>query len=135
MLDRQPSPPNFNKLRRDWGLQNMVGVQGPATPLSKRTDYQKQRARQKIAQFIQNAVYPQQLTIPRDYLSTETGVRVYKILEGRPIKVSGSSASFKEKGIRVVVLENGAQARFIMSPLFGSKHDALTWAQRHTGVN
>jgi len=105
------------------------------TPLSKRSDFQKQRARQKIANFIQNAVYPQQLTIPRDYLSTETGVRIYKILEGRPIKVTGSNATFKEKGIRVVVLENGAQARFIMSPLFSSKHDALTWAQRHTGVN
>lgn len=135
MLDMKPSPPNLSKLRRDWGLQNIVGVKGPVTPLSKRADYQKQQARRKIAHFLQNAVYPQQLTIPRDYLTTETGVRIYKILEGRPIKVSGSNATFREKGIRVVVLENGAQARFIMSPLFGSKHDALTWAQRHTGVN
>lgn len=134
MIDLKPAASLAGKFRRDWGLSNIVGVEGPPNPNFRLPEWQKQRARQKVAHFIQTAVYPQQLTLPRDYLSTETGVRIYKILEGREIRVSGSSATYREKGVRVVVLENGRQARFIMSPLFGNKHDALTWAQQHTGA-
>jgi len=41
---------------------------------------------------------------------------------------------FRENGARVVVQENARQARFIISPLFGSKHDALSWARTQMGA-
>lgn len=134
MIDLKPAASLAGKFRRDWGLSNIVGVEGPPNPNFRLPEWQKQRSRQKVAHFCRTAIYPQQLTLPRDYITTETGVRIYKILEGREIRVSGSSATYREKGVRVVVLENGRQSRFIMSPLFGSKHDALTWAQQHTGA-
>lgn len=123
--------PNHNptKLRRDWGLQNMasVGMPRPSTPAS---NAQKQRVvQQKINTFLERAIYPQQLTISRQYATTQEGVTVFRVLEGRTID------GIQEQGVRVVVQENGKQARFVMSPLFGSKHDALMWAKRQMGVH
>ena len=136
MLDLSPAPENASKFRRDWGLQNVVGVKSniPDSAVGLNS-LRQQKVRQKIANFVQTAVYPQQLSIPRQYATTQEGCFIYKILEGREVRVNtDTGAKYKEKGIRVVVQENAQQARFIMSPLFGSKHDALTWAQSNMGA-
>jgi hypothetical protein len=116
------------KMRREWGLQNIVGTSAPASPLTQRNDFRLQRVRGKIAQFTQTAIYPQQLTVPRQYATTREGCWIYKILEGREI------AGFREDGVRVVVQENAQQARFVMSPLFTAKQDALSWAIKEMGA-
>lgn len=127
-MDLAVSPALSGKLRRDWGLRNLVGADAPITPLSMNNDFRQQQVRRKIATFISRAIYPQQLTIPRQYATTREGVWVYKILEGREID------GVRENGVRVVVQENAKQARFVISPLFGSKHDALSWAVKHMGA-
>ena len=82
----------------------------------------------KIENFCSRAIYPQTLTLPRDPLMVPDGVRIVKWVEGRNID------AIRENGIRVIVLEaNGvgtsAKCRFHMSPLFGSRHDAESWAR------
>lgn len=116
------------KFRRDWGLQNLVGGPAPVTPASMSNILRERNVRAKIANFINTAIFPQQLTIPRQYATTREGCWVYKILEGRAIN------GFRENGVRVVVQENAKQARFVISPLFASRHDALAWAVREMGA-
>lgn len=141
MFDLSPAPAHAGKFRRDWGLQNMVGAD--AAPLfggndmvsmQNRNDFRQHKVRGKVANFISTAIYPQQLTIPRQYATTREGCWVYKILEGRRLRLSDSNATYREKGVRVVVQENARQARFVMSPLFGSKADALAWARQEMGA-
>jgi len=127
--------PNTTKLRKDFGLQNVVGASSPLPPQLMNNGFRQQKVRQKVANFVQTAVYPQQLTIPRQYATTQEGCWIYKILEGRQLRLGDNGgALYREKGVRVVVQENAKQARFVMSPLFGSKHDALSWARQHMGV-
>lgn len=114
------------KHRRDWGLKNFVGMDSAKGPLLHTA---QQNVRRKIANFIQRAVYPQQLSIPRQYATTREGVFIYKIMEGREID------GYREPGARVVVQENAKMARFVISPLFNSKHDALGWARQHMGAD
>lgn len=141
MLDLSPAPANAKKFRRDWGLQNMVGANGPMPAAGNlmahynREAQGKRNANTKIAKFIRTAVYPQQLTIPRQYATTREGCWVYKILEGREMLLDPhSKAKYREKGVRVVVQENARQARFVISPLFDSTHDALGWARQEMGA-
>lgn len=139
MIDLKPAPCNANKMRREWGLQNVVGMKNNALPgndavsMNNQNAFRQQKVRARIAHFTRTAVYPQQLTVPRQYATTREGCWVFKILEGREIP-SDNGAKYREKGIRVVVQENAQQARFIMSPLFGSKHDALSWAVKEMGA-
>jgi hypothetical protein len=114
------------KPRRDWGTQNLVGLDTKSGP---KIHTAQQNVRHKIAKFIQRAVYPQQLSVPRQYASTQQGTFIYKIMEGRIID------GFQEQGARVVVQENARMARFVMSPLFSSKHDALSWARQQMGAS
>ena len=131
------------KFRKDWGLQNAVGLDPRDMPKSSDlisqanlNSFRQHKVRGKIASFVQSAVFPQQLSVPRQYATTREGCWIYKILEGRPVVVnSENGAKYREKGIRVVVQENARQARFVMSPLFGSKHDALAWAQSQMGAD
>ena len=120
--------PLRGKFRRDWGLQNVIGAAAPSTPLTMANEYRQRLVRIKIATFLRTAVFPQQLTVPRQYATTREGCWVYKILEGREI------SGFRENGVRVVVQENAKQARFVISPLFASKHDALSWATTQMGA-
>lgn len=126
MLDLQT--PHAGKFRKDWGLQNMVGVNPAENPVTMRNDFRLQKVRHKIATFVSTAIYPQQLTVPRQYATTREGCWIYKVLEGREIN------GVRENGVRVVVQENAQLARFVISPLFGTKHDALTWAQSQMGA-
>ena len=114
------------KFRRDWGTKNLVGLDHASGP---KLNTAQQNVRHKIATFIQRAVFPQQLSVPRQYATTREGCWVYKVMEGRVID------GVPERGARVVVQENAQMARFIISPLFNSKHDALAWARQHTGAN
>lgn len=134
MLDL--ATPHAGKFRRDWGLSNIVGADAARNPVSMSNDFRQQKVRGKIATFIQTAVYPQQLSIPRQYATTREGCWIYKILEGRKLRLRNDDGApvYREKGVRVVVQENGRQARFVMSPLFSSKHDALTWAKQQMGA-
>jgi hypothetical protein len=128
MIDLRPAPSNMKKLRKDWGLQNVIGMEHANRALMSNNAHRIRKVRHKVANFTQNAIYPQQLTIPRQYATTTEGTFIYKILEDREVdRVAGG-------GVRVVVQENAQQARFIMSPLFGSKQDALGWAARNTGA-
>lgn len=134
-MDLAVSPALSGKLRRDWGLKNMIGVEGrqlfggnDLISQHNSNAVNQQQVRRKIATFVTRAIYPQQLTVPRQYATTREGVWVYKILEGREID------GVRENGVRVVVQENAKQARFVISPLFGSKHDALSWAVKHMGA-
>lgn len=120
--------PHTGKFRKDWGLQNMVGANAAPSPIAMKNEFRQQRVRAKIATFVRTAIYPQQITVPRQYATTREGCWVYKVLEGREI------SGFRENGVRVVVQENAQQARFVISPLFGTKHDALTWAQSQMGA-
>lgn len=126
MLDL--TTPHEGKLRRDWGLQNVVGVDAAPSMPSMQNAFRQHKVRGKIATFIRTAIYPQQLSVPRQYATTREGCWVYKILEGREMN------GFREDGVRVVVQENAKQARFVISPLFTSKHDALTWAVTQMGA-
>lgn len=113
------------KFRKDWGLQNVVGMSA-ANPVLERNNAHRQRiVRQRIENFVKRAVFPQQLTLPRQYATTREGTFIFKVLEGR--KIDG----VQEQGVRVVVQENAQQARFVMSPLCASKHDARAWARQH----
>ncbi len=126
--DQKVSKAHEGKLRKDWGLQNTVGLEHSSKAVMKNNEMRMRRVRHKIATFTQTAIYPQQLTIPRQYSTTQEGTFIYKILEGREIdRVAGG-------GVRVVVQENLQQARFIMSPLFNSRQDALDWALKNTGA-
>ena len=116
------------KMRREWGLQNMVGIVAPPSPATMQNAFRLRQVRGKIAQFTQTAVYPQQLTVPRQYATTREGCWIYKILEGREI------SGFREDGVRVVIQENAQLARFVMSPLFTAKQDALSWAIKEMGA-
>lgn len=129
MVDLAIAPPHRNKARRDWGLQNAVGIDAAPNPVTMRNDFRQQMARRKIAQFTRTAIFPQQLTVPRQYATTREGCFLYKILTDREVDRPAGG------GVRVVVQENAQQARFIISPLFQSKHDALSWAQRETGAD
>ena len=126
MLDL--ATPHTGKFRKDWGLDNMVGVNPAPVPVTMQNDFRQQKVRHKIATFVRTAIYPQQLTVPRQYATTREGCWVYKILEGREI------SGFREDGVRVVVQENAQQARFVISPLFSTKHDALSWAITQMGA-
>lgn len=132
MLDL--ATPHTGKFRKDWGLQNMVGADSGTVfnrdliGQNNQNAFRQHRVRHKIATFVRTAIYPQQITIPRQYATTREGCWVYKVLEGREI------SGFRENGVRVVVQENAQQARFVISPLFGTKHDALTWAQSQMGA-
>lgn len=117
--------------RRDWGLENMIGadtrpLHGVAPDML--NSFRQQKVRGKIANFLQRAVYPQQLTIPRQYATTQAGVSIYKIMHGRVID------GLQEDGVRIVVLENAQQARFVISPLFGNEFDARAWARQNMGA-
>lgn len=127
MIDLKTYHPG--KFRREWGLQNMIGAAAPASPLTMQNEFRQRQVRGKIANFIKTAIFPQQLTIPRQYATTREGCWIYKILEGREI------AGFRENGVRVVVQENAQQARFVMSPLFTAKQDALSWAIKEMGAD
>ena len=123
-----------NMLRRDWVTREKVavGMDHMSRAFMQNTSpinaYRMQIVRRKIDNFTKSAVFPQQLTIPRQYATTQEGVFIYKVLEDREIdRVAGG-------GVRVVVQENAAQARFYISPLFSSKHDALDWARLNTGA-
>lgn len=116
-----------NMLRRDWGLQNMIGLRSPGAVQQKNAAIQ-QRVRAKIANFISTAIFPQQLTVPRQYATTAEGVRIYKIMKGRVV------GGVQENGVRVVVQENAQQARFVISPLMPSEHDAMAWARQNMGT-
>jgi hypothetical protein len=112
------------KLRREWGTQNMMGLD-PAGPKLHSAQTNVQR---KIDKFISRAVYPQQLSVPRQYATTREGSFIYRILEGRVID------GYQEQGVRVVVQENAQMARFVISPLFSSTHDARSWASQNMGA-
>lgn len=128
LVDRTVVAGNANKPRRDWGLQNVVGLDNMNRAAMQNNAHRTQQVKRKIENFVQTAVYPQQLTIPRQYATTKEGVRVYKVLENREVdKVAGG-------GVRIVVQENMQQSRFMMSPLLKSKHDAFQWAFRNTGA-
>jgi hypothetical protein len=109
-------------------LDNIVGVNPAPVPVTMNNEFRQQKVRNKIATFVRTAIYPQQLTVPRQYATTREGCWVYKILEGREI------SGFREDGVRVVVQENAQQARFVISPLFSTKHDALAWANSQMGA-
>lgn len=113
------------KLRRDWGTQNLSELDHAGGP---RVHTAQQNVNRKIAHFVNTAIYPQQLTVPRQYATTKQGTWVYKVFEGRVVD------GFQEQGARVVVQENAKLARFVMSPLFSSKHDALDWARQQMGA-
>lgn len=133
MHDLAVAPGNANKLRRDWGLQNTVGITSPMPQV--KNDVRARKVKAKIDNFVRTAVYPQQLTVPRQYATTDAGCWIYEILEGRQIVVnSETGAKYREKGVRVVVQENAQQARFVMSKLFDSKADALSWAVKEMGA-
>ena len=117
-----------NKPRRDWGLQNIVGLSGTTIPKNIENVHRERMVRSKIDNFINRAVFPQQLTIPRQYATTQEGVSIYKMLEGRVID------GIQEQGVRAVVLENAKFARFVMSPLMPSRSDAEQWARRNMGL-
>ena len=128
-MDLSLPQPLKSLFRRDWGTQNTVGMDAPVNPVTMRNDFRQQQVRRKIAQFCRTAIFPQQLTVPRQYATTQEGVFIYKILEGRQFN------AFREDGVRVVVQENAKQARFIMSPLFSNKQDALSWAVKEMGAD
>ncbi len=124
-MDLPVSSGNRRKFRKDWGLQNVVGMSA-ANPVLEKNDAHRQRiVQQRIENFVKRAVFPQQLTLPRQYATTREGTFIFKVLVGR--KIDG----IQEQGARVVVQENAQQARFVMSPLFASKHDARAWARQH----
>lgn len=133
-MDLSIAPELRSKMRRDWGLQNIVqapsslALSGDIVSLQNQNASRVAAVKQKIHQFCETAIYPQQLTLPRQYATTREGCWVHSILEGRTI------SGFKENGVRVVVQENAQQARFIISPLFTSKNDALSWAVKHMGA-
>ena len=122
MLDKKPG-----KLRRDWGTQNMVGM-AHGNPAAVTNAARLQHVQNKIATFCNTAIYPQQLTVPRQYATTQEGVSIFRIMSGR--KVGG----YTEPGFRVVVLENAQQSRFVISRLFDSEADARGWAHKEMGV-
>lgn len=128
-MDIAVAPERQGLLRRDWVSKYSIAPD-PARKVEKsmRNEHQKRVVRSKIANFIQRAVYPQQLTIPRQYSTTSEGVRLYKVLEGREID------GIREQGVRVVVQENAKNARFVMSPLLPSRFDAVQWARRNMGL-
>lgn len=113
------------KLRRDWGTQNMVEVDHYGGPKVNGAVVNVQR---KIKNFMDRAVYPQQLTIPRQYATTQEGCFICHFYEGRIID------GVQEQGARVVVQENAKMARFVVSPLFISIHDARSWAYQNMGA-
>ena len=116
------------KMRRDWGVGNIICAEGAPIPISIKNVHQERIVRSKIARFVQKAIYPQQLTIPRQYSTTQEGVSIYKILEGRVID------GFQEQGVRVIVRENLEQTRFVISPLHASREDAMGWARQNMGL-
>lgn len=133
-MDLKPLQSQKRKLRRDWGLKTIVGLTPPGPMMmGHNSGEQVSGAYKKRAKFIASAFWPQQLTLPRQVSTTMDGCRVFKILEGRRL------GGIQEDGVRVVVEENthqGAAAltRYVISPLFQSKHDALAWANTHMGV-
>ena len=86
-----------NKPRRAWGTQNLVGLSNASGP---RIHSVQQNFNKKIKAFIDRAVYPQQLSLPRQYATTKEGSFIFKVLEGRVID------GVQEQGVRVVVQEN-----------------------------
>lgn len=125
---------NPSKLRRDWGTQNTLGMTNPNPALNAKNPsnfvnaMRMNNVLRKIQHFYDTAVFPQQLTLPRQYATTSDGVRVVKLLSGREID------GVREDGVRVVVQENARQARFVISPLFSNKHDAHAWARQQMGA-
>jgi hypothetical protein len=118
-----------NMMRKDFGLQNLVGLDHMAGPKGhQRVELTAQNVMRKLQGFADRAVHPQQVTIPRQYATTREGTWVHKVLEGRVID------GVQEQGVRVIVQENAKLARFVMSPLFSSKTDALSWASQHMGA-
>ncbi len=128
LMDLPVSPGQAGKRRQDWGLQNMSTMDHPNRAVAANNAHRLQNVRRKIQHFADNAVYPQQLTIPRQYSTTKEGVSIFKVLKGRVID------GHQEDGVRLVVQENAKLARFIMSPLFASEFDAQTWARQQMGM-
>jgi len=114
------------KLRRDWGTQNVVGIDSAGGP---KIHTAQMNVKKKIDNFVARAVYPQQLSVPRQYATTREGVFIYKQMKGRIID------GYQEQGARVIVQENAKMARFVISPLFGSIHDAQSWARQNMGAS
>ena len=114
-----------SKLRRDWGTQNMVAIDHMGGPKVHGAVVNVQR---KLKNFMDRAIFPQQLSVPRQYATTKKGVFICKEYEGRMID------GYQEQGARVVVQENAKMARFVISPLFSSIHDARTWAYQNMGA-
>lgn len=129
-MDLPVAAPHRGKFRRDFGLDRLIGLHPKPLNAGERIKnaLAQRGVRRKVANFIQTAIYPQQLTVPRQYATTQEGVFIYKILKGRDV------SGFREDGVRVVVQENLKAARFVMSPLFSSEYDALQWAKRQMGV-
>ncbi len=114
-----------NKPRQAWGAKNMVGLDSASGP---RIHTAQVNVQKKIDNFIARAIYPQQLSIPRQYATTQEGSFIFRVLEGRMID------GLQEQGVRVVVQENAQMARFVISPLFSSTHDARSWASQNMGA-
>ena len=113
------------KLRREWGTQNMVGIDAAGGP---KVHTAQANVQAKINTFLERAIYPQQLSVPRQYATTKEGAFIYMTMEGRTID------GLQEQGARVVVQENAQMARFVISPLFSSIHDARSWASQNLGA-
>lgn len=111
--------------RRDIGKDNII-MATTVGPLP--ADIAKRNIQRKIEGFIANAIFPQQLSVPRDYATTKEGVSIYRVLKGRKV------AGIVEDGVRVVVLECGKYARFVMSPLMPTEYDAIQWARSEMGL-
>jgi hypothetical protein len=123
--DQILSSAHQGKMRREWGTQNMSALDHMRGPVVNQAQVNVQR---KINGFLTRAVFPQQLTIPRQYATTKEGTFVFKTMEGRMID------GYQEQGARVVVQENAKMARFVISPLFSSIHDARSWALQQMGA-
>ena len=122
--------PQKNKPRTAWGADKMlslqtgkVGVRMPGVPdqQMKSRDMVKM-VQDKVVRFMETAVYPQQLTFTR-YSEVPEGTSLYQIVHGREVD------GIQEQGVRAFVLENKKNyARFLVSPLMPSEHDARAWA-------
>lgn len=124
-VDLSVAAGNEHKLRRDWGTQNVVGVGLNGGP---KVHAAQGNVQHKVATFIARGIYPQQLSIPRQYSTTSEGVFIHTEFEGRIID------GVQEQGARLIVQENAKMARFVVSPLFDSIHDARSWAKQNMGV-
>jgi len=125
MLELNPQP---QKRRADWGLQNRVKVDNANSQAGENNALRMENLRRKLKTFFANAVYPQQIIVPRQKTTTKTGTFIVQVFKGRIVQ------GYQEDGVRVIVQENLENARFIVSPLFSSEADARAWATQDMGV-